>query len=248
MLPILQEGIADRGFGIDLNRRAVDLAQFNAQLNGLKDRATFMNEDVNKVTDSVLSSDERTLFIANPPFALTTQADGTWDTDGIPNEERLMRDGGRNGLTLTRAYVTQALAKAYVAQTMEYAKPGDVIIGVAYSRIGVDEHVELEEELQTLVGDRGEFVLELVEGEKLWRGANGKKEQDNPMSLTQMHVKGTTASQKAEYDRAAANHLTEGYDRLGYYRYIIRVGKTSRGREDVRGSMSELLASPEGGN
>jgi hypothetical protein len=200
-----------------------------------------MEADVHNLHDAVTTSGERTLYMANPPFALTTQEKGEWAIDGIPNNERLMRDGGRDGLKLTRAYVTQSLAKAFAAETLEHSKSGDVIIGVAYSRIGIDGHIELEEELKSLVGDRGTFIVELIEGETLWREPDGKKKQPNPMRLTSMNVKGTTEAQKAEYDRAATNHLAEGYDRLGYYRYVIRVGRTAYQQEQTRAQSGEIL-------
>lgn len=244
MLPILEANLAERGFGIDLNPRAVNLAQCNARLNGLQDRATFMMEDLHHLDETILNSSERTLYMANPPFALTTQEkDAKWDTDlpGNPDEERLMRVGSRDGLRLTRAFITHSIAKAYAERALQHSKPGDVIIGVAYSRIGVNGNIELEEEMRNIIGNRGTFTLEPVEGATLWRGPNGKKEQPNPMPLTSMNIKGTTDQQRAEYDNAAANHLREGYDRLGYFRYIIRVGATETGRSETRAAARTLM-------
>lgn len=241
MLPMLQAGIAKHGLGIELNPRAVCLAESNARLNGLQETATFMQADVHNLHDAVTTSGERTLYMANPPFALMTQEKGKWAIDGILDNERLMRDGGRDGLKLTRAYVTQSLARAYAAESLEHAKTGDVIIGVAYSRIGTDNHIELETELREMVGNRGSFSVELIEGETLWRGPNGRKEQPNPMPLSSMRVKGVTEEQKTEYDHAAASHLAEGYDRLGYYRYVIRVGQIGSNQEETRDKTGRML-------
>lgn len=242
MLPVLKAGIAKRGFGIDLNPRAVNLAQHNASLNGMADRATFTIENINNLDATLLESDEPTLFMANPPFALSIK--GQWGTDlpGNRPEERLMREGGgKDGLNLTRAYVTQTLAKAFTEHTLEHAKPGDAIIGLAYSRIGTDGHIELESVLKDIVGNRGAYTVELVKGATLWRGPNGKKEQPNPMPLTSMRIKGTTPEQMADYDRAAASHLAEGYDQMGYFRYVIRVGSAEVGREETRRAAQNLL-------
>ena len=243
MLPVLKAGYAERGFGIDLNPRAVQLAGKNAQLNELDGRATFAEGDVNNVSQAVLESDGRTLFIANPPFALTTQEKGRADVDlpGNAAETHLMRAGGRDGLTLTRAYITQALAKAFADRALQASKPGDVIVGVAYSRIGTDGSVELEKEIQAALGGRGTYQIQLIEDRTLWRGPNGRKEQPNPMPLTSMRIKGTNDAQREEYDVAAANHLREGFDRLGYYRYIIRVGETEQGRDATRGDLIRTL-------
>lgn len=242
MLPVLKAGIAQRGFGIDLNPRAVNLAQHNASLNGMADRATFTIENISNLDATILESNEPTLYMANPPFALSIK--GQWGTDlpGNRPEERLMREGGgKDGLMLTRAYVTQTLSKAYAEHTLEHAKPGDAIIGLAYSRIGTDGHVELNDVLKGIVGNRGAYTVELVEGATLWRGPNGKKEQPNPMPLTSMKIKGTTPEQRADYDRAAASHLAEGYDRMGYFRYVIRVGAAEHVRSQAREATQGLL-------
>ncbi len=258
MLPILQAGIAERGFGIDLNPRAIALAGNNAKLNGLQDRATFAEGDVNQLDQVVLSSNGRTLFIANPPFALTTQekeqartdvsAPPSYaaPTDALPGnmaDSDLMRKGGRDGLKFTRIFIDKALTAASTERALESAKPGDVIIGMAYSRMRPDGTLELNDELTKATAGRGTHDITIMSNRMLWRdpGPNGQKRQPNPMPMTSLRIKGTNDVQRAEYDRAAASHLAEGFDRLAYVSYVIRVGAAEQGRDDTRQEVTDVL-------
>lgn len=148
-----------------------------------------------------------TLWIANPPFALKAK--------GAHLE--LMRDGGENGLSLTLAFVNQSLA---------LSKPGDVILGIGYSRIGIDGSIELEQELRKITQKQGgQLQIVLLEGQKLWRGFNGKKKQENPMSITEevFAFKADPLNQEElyAYQMAAQFHNKAGFNKLGYYAYII---------------------------
>ncbi len=243
MLPILRDGIAVQGYGIDLNPRAVNLASVNAAINGLDKVSTFVQGDIH---DGLPRFEGKTLYMANAPFALTA---------GEPHD--VMRDGGADGLKISRVFIRQAVDKAdlladlesedrkdapysrinveghlaFVAGALMGAKPGDVVIGVAYTRIGTDGHAELASELEKYVRGKGAYEIKLLEGRKIWRGANGKKEQPNPMDLNMMFVKAIPGSnyarQVAEYRVAAEQHLKEGFDRLGYFAFVIRVGATA---------------------
>ncbi len=218
MLPILKAGIAERGIGIDVNPRAVALATTNAQLNEMDDVAKFVQSDIHS---GLPRFEGKTLYIANAPFALTPGE--------IPHD--IMRDGGADGLKLARVFINQATINTYVEEALTGAKPGDIVMGVAYSRIGTDGHIELSTELDQHVNGKGTYEVELLAGRKLWRGANGKKEQPNPMGLDMMYVKAEPGpdyeKQMAEYHLATKRHLDEGYNRLGYFRYIVRVGAKS---------------------
>lgn len=259
MLPILQAGIAERGFGIDLNPRAIELAGNNAKLNNLQDRATFVEGDVNQLDQVVLSSDGSTLFIANPPFALTTQEKERAKSDlrappsyaaandalpGNDADSDLMRKGGLDGLKWTRVYIDKAMTIASTQRALESAKPGDVVIGMAYSRMRPDGTLELNDELNKATAGRGTHDITIMSNRTLWRepGPNGQKRQPNPMPMTSMNIKGTNAEERAEYDRAAASHMAEGFDRIAYVSYVIRVGAAEAGREDTRTETAELLA------
>lgn len=214
MLPILRDGIAQYGHGLDINPRAVVLAGANAKLNGFQDRSVFVMQDIHQ---GLPRFEGKTLYIANAPFALTVGE--------LPHD--IMRDGGQDGLKLARVFINQATVNTYVDEAITGAKPGDVIMGVAYSRVGVNGKIEIENELEKHVEGKGTFSISLIEGRTLWRGANGKKEQPNPMNLDMMYVKAepgpTYGKQLEEYRQATAMHLAQGYDKLGYFRYIIRI-------------------------
>lgn len=206
-LPLIFYQIAEKLIGSDINPRAVYYASINARLNLLEAKSCFSIR--NLLIDRVIHSTEpgNTLWIANPPFAL--RARGTYLEQ--------MRDGGENGLALTLEFAKQSLKES---------SQGDVILGIGYSRIRKDGCVELEGELSQLTykyGGRLEMML--LEKEKLWRGFNGKKEQDNPMPIT-----GEVFALKADplnqedlnaYYAAAQHHRDAGFDKLGYYVYII---------------------------
>jgi len=148
---------------------------------------------------------ERVLFIANPPFALKSK--GGLDP---------MRDGGENGLDLTLAYL------GHVARCMEV---GDCVIGVAYSRLNsAASVVELEREVRRLVGDDFDFEIEIVGESTLWRNYRGVKEEPNPMFVTRMFTKAHPDDAEALYQYCEAQHmhLEQGWDQIGYFRYVMR--------------------------
>lgn len=217
-LPMVYEGIAERVIATDMNPRAVHLAQTNAKLNQLDSKGSFTEGDIRyrdakgQYRQSALPKSDGlgdALYIANPPFAL--KAKGT--------KMDVMRDGGENGLTLTLAYAHRAI---------QTAKSGDVIIGIGYSRIRPDKSMELKEELQKLINRHGgKLTVTLLEGQTLWRGFNGKKEQPNPMPIT-----GDVFALKADpkkleevnaYKAAAKFHNDAGYTELGYFSYVIQM-------------------------
>lgn len=207
-LPIIKKGLVEGAILGDINPRAIHLATANAELNGINDRTTVIERDI--LNDGLPDSDSpgNTLYIANPPFALTVEG----------YDEEVMRAGGPDGLTLTRSFASQAIEKA---------QPGDVIVGVAYSRIKADGTVELTAELEELTKKYGiKPEVSLMEGKNLWRGFNGKKEQPNPMPINEetFALKPDPANLKkvAAYKMAARFHNEQGYTRLGYFSYVIR--------------------------
>lgn len=205
-LPLVHHGIAKKIVGIDINPRAINLATQNAKANGLTESSSFEVGDVTiGLPKSHVPGD--TLYIANPPFALKAKG---------ANMET-MRDGGESGLTLTMAYVTHAI---------EDAKQGDVILGIGYSRIRTDS-IELKEDLKKLIKRYGgKLTFDLIKGQTLWRGFNGEKEQPNPMPISPktfaLKANPSNAEEIAAYETAARAHNEDGYDKLGYFSYIIK--------------------------
>lgn len=128
-----------------------------------------------------------------------------------------MANLGENGGDATLHFVREAL---------QAATPGDVILGIDLSRIDSQGVVELEEKLNLLTSELGgKLVMTLLEGKKIWRGFNGKKEQDNPMKIS-----GETFALKAnpyhpeeiaEYRALAKSFLDSGFKELAAFSYVI---------------------------
>jgi len=205
-LPMASHGIAERVLGGDINPRAIQFAQENARLNHLDANCHFCIRDV--VKDPLLHSDAPgdTLWFGNAPCAIKMK--------GARLE--VMRDGGENGL---------ALAKIFVAKALEASESGDVILGFGYSRIRNDGTIEMEEEFQKMLQPYGGRLEMVLLDCKLWRGFNGKKEQDNPMPITEetFAVKANPSNEGElfAYKNGARLHIQSGYNRLGCYCYII---------------------------
>ncbi len=206
-LPLVFYSVAKKLIGSDINPRAIAYAKSNAETNHLESKSHFSIRDILKEGVSESDCPGNTIWIANPPFSLK-----------IPGASvALMRDGGDNGLRLTTEFVSRAL---------QASKQGDVILGIGYSRIRPDGTLELEEELAKMAKTYGATVrISLLEGHKLWRGFNGVKEQENPAVFS-----GEMFAQKADplnlkeveaYQKAAELHIQAGYNRLGYYYYLI---------------------------
>lgn len=195
---------------VDINPRAIALATANSTLND----ANIQYQEVNVLRDGFHSLPDQakklgeTIYFGNAPFALTTPK----------VHVEVCRDGGSDGLKKTIAFIQASL---------EDSSPKDAIVGVAYTRVGTSGNYEFEDRLKALQKDRNfTYKIELVEGSKLWRGYNGKKEQDNPMDLNMMKTKGKEGSDAyQEYERMAANYKEEGWDKLAYIRYAIQVSE-----------------------
>ncbi|MCL4363920.1 hypothetical protein M1328_01630 [Patescibacteria group bacterium] len=215
-IPMIANEFAEKASLSDINPRAVNLAKANLEINDIQKfspleknpRVSVELRDITK--DGIPDSDSpgNTLYIANPPFALKAKGASM----------AVMRDGGENGLALTLSFAGQALEKSV---------HGDVIIGIGYSRITPEGEIEMKRELEKLVSKFGGILdVSLLEGEALWRGFNGKKEQPNPMQITEETFSLKANPEKAEevtaYETAARFHREQGYDKLGYFSYIIR--------------------------
>jgi hypothetical protein len=213
---------------VDVNPRAIALAEANSVLND----ADIHYREVDVLRDGFRSSPSEdkkpgeTLYFGNAPFALTTPK----------RDLEVCRDGGSDGLEKTMGFIQAAL---------EHGSPGDAIVGVAYSRIGVAGNYEFEDRLKQLQREGKEFTykIELVEGAKLWRGYSGKKEQDNPMDLSMMTAKGEPGSAiYAEYESMAQAYKEEGWDKLAYVRYSIEIADpTAEHVADTHREVTEVV-------
>ncbi|MBI2634753.1 hypothetical protein HYW82_03755 [Candidatus Peregrinibacteria bacterium] len=196
---------------VDVNPRAIALARANSTINdaGIQYYQTDILRDGFRSLPDEAKKPGETLYFGNGPFALTP-----------PNRKlEVCRHGGKDGLEMNMGFIKASL---------EHGSPGDAIVGVAYSRIGTAGNYEFEDRLKQLQaeGKRFTYKIELVEGAKLWRGYNGKKEQDNPMDLSMMTAKGEPGSNiYREYESMAQAYKEEGWDKLAYVRYSIEISE-----------------------
>jgi hypothetical protein len=206
---------------LELNRRAIDIATANSAINNAD--VKYHHGDILNDGFATLPTDAKkpgnTLYIGNAPFALSTPA----------KDLEMCRDGGSDGLEKTMAFINASL---------DSGSEGDGIIGVAYSRIGSEGNYEFEDRLKALQALNVPFTyqMELVEGAKLWRGFNGKKEQTNPMDLDMMVAKGELGStRRQEYEVMAAAYKEEGWNQLSYVRYAITISDPASQVSEVAG-------------
>lgn len=211
---------------LELNPRGIPLSQANFLINtppSEEGRINFERGDIRDRLLAELGSKGRTLFLGNAPFALKVEGQ---------NDYEIMRDGGMNGLQLTLAFVRRAYS---------VAERGDHIIGVAYSRLN-DEggalRLELQEEFDRIIGLPGfaTIEIELVEGEKLYRShrkLGSEKQQDNPMPVEKIVVKADPDDRTSfeAHQRAAELHRKQGWNKIGYYRYVIRIDASRSERQ-----------------
>lgn len=201
-LPIINARLADQLIGHDVNPKAIRLAQANAKLNKLSKT----NFSIRSVKDGVEPSIGNTLYIANPPFTLKPP--------GIDLE--VWEGGGEDGLSFWEIFIREAL---------QTARSGDVICGVVFSRVRDGGEPEIERRLMDLTTQYGgDYSVSLITGRKIWRGHNGKKEQQNPMSIEMMYVNADPSDTESVrlWKEDAENQKAQGFNKIGYYSFVIR--------------------------
>ena len=217
-IPILKHSQIDHAVLLDIDEAALDFARQNIRLNQLSPETVKTAAFDMKDEQCTLTTSADTLFIANPPFALNIQ--------GAPVHR--MRDGGEDGLELTRHAVKRFI---------QIAKEGCVFLGLAYSLVMLDSNGKvvkssLEDFLnqEKVKRDGIEMVIkiDLLSEEKIWRGIDGHKRQPNPMPLTAEHFnaktkEGDISTMKA-YKNAEDRFKEQGeFSHLAYFSYKITV-------------------------
>jgi release factor glutamine methyltransferase len=93
LLSILNERKSFYGTGIDISKKAINVARFNAKMLQLSNRATFYNSDVDKFLIGKYD-----LILSNPPYI--KQKDLKYlEVDIKDFEPKLALDGGRDGFS-----------------------------------------------------------------------------------------------------------------------------------------------------
>jgi release factor glutamine methyltransferase len=89
--------------GIDISRRALDIAQYNAKKNGVNGRVLFERRDI--IHDTIYGRYD--VIVSNPPYIETDEVDRLDDVVKA-HEPRSALDGGGDGLDFYRAIIKKA--------------------------------------------------------------------------------------------------------------------------------------------
>ena len=102
LLSILKERRNFIGTGIDISKKAIDVAQFNAKIHQLINRVRFYNSDVDKFLIGKYD-----LILSNPPYIKQRELKYL-EKDVVGFEPKLALDGGRDGFSK----ITKVISKA----------------------------------------------------------------------------------------------------------------------------------------
>lgn len=147
MLLIVNSGVAKKGVGIDINRRAVDFARLNAKINGISNRVVFRVGDLRGGTGKTSDKGtKKTLFVGNALFVLPVlPVKNVKNTKNTKNTKIEIVDFNFKGED------PQRLFSEYVWSALRAAKAGDAIIALCQSEIGVEGEDKTEGRIRKLL-------------------------------------------------------------------------------------------------
>ena len=99
LLSILKELNFSRGIGIDISRKAIEIAKINCKKLNLLNRSKFKVFDVNRFNEGKYD-----LIVSNPPYILSKEIRNL-SKDIINYEPRIALDGGKGGLDLIKKVI-----------------------------------------------------------------------------------------------------------------------------------------------
>ena len=99
LLSILKELNFSRGIGIDISRKAIEIAKMNCKKLNLLNRSKFKVFDVNRFNEGKYD-----LIVSNPPYILSKEIRNL-SKDIINYEPRIALDGGKDGLDLIKKVI-----------------------------------------------------------------------------------------------------------------------------------------------
>ena len=120
ILSILKERKNFLGVGIDISKKALKVARFNAKLQHLKNRVKFYNSDIDKFFFGKYD-----LILSNPPYIKNFDLKYL-DEDVVTYEPRVALDGGCDGLSK----ITKVIDKA----SCLIKKNGKLILEIGYNQ------------------------------------------------------------------------------------------------------------------
>ena len=99
ILSLLEELKSIRGVGIDISKKAIEIAKKNAKMYKNFKRIKFLNRDINQIYDKKFD-----LIISNPPYISTHQIKNLSE-DIKRYEPRIALNGGNDGLDVVRKVI-----------------------------------------------------------------------------------------------------------------------------------------------
>ena len=99
LLSILKELNFSRGIGIDISRKAIEIAKINCKKLNLLNRSKFKVFDINRFNEGKYD-----LIVSNPPYILSKEIRHL-SKDIINHEPRIALDGGKDGLDLIKKVI-----------------------------------------------------------------------------------------------------------------------------------------------
>ena len=99
LLSILKELNFSRGIGIDISRKAIEIAKINCKKLNLLNRSKFKVFDINRFNEGKYD-----LIVSNPPYILSKEIRNL-SKDIMNYEPRIALDGGKDGLDLIKKVI-----------------------------------------------------------------------------------------------------------------------------------------------
>ena len=120
LLSILKERKNFSGIGIDISKKALNVAYFNAKIQHLTNRVKFYNSDIDKFFIGKYD-----IILSNPPYIKNFDLKYL-DEDVVTYEPRVALDGGYDGLSK----ITKVIDKA----SCLIKKNGKLILEIGYNQ------------------------------------------------------------------------------------------------------------------
>ena len=99
LLSILSENKKAKGLGIDISKKAIEVAKKNSYSHGLNKRAVFLTRSLDKINNYKFD-----LIVSNPPYIKTSDIKNLSD-DVRKFEPKIALDGGKDGLDVIKKVI-----------------------------------------------------------------------------------------------------------------------------------------------
>ena len=115
LLSILSENKKAKGLGIDISKKAIEVAKKNSYSHGLNKRAVFLTRSLDKINNYKFD-----LIVSNPPYIKTSDIKNLSD-DVRKFEPKIALDGGKDGLDVIKKviYKSKTILKKFGLLALE---------------------------------------------------------------------------------------------------------------------------------